>query len=371
MAITISTHNGSVADLAHNLREPWRIEQENKKWADRHNGELRIDLSKDHEVLVNRGTLSQVYHRLFDDALKTYNEKQISAGKSDRVIKNYLSTIRAKEGSSKAAKHPIYEMITQIGSKDNPIPDDVAEKILREHAAGFEQRNPHLYVVCQVLHSDETGGIHVHTDYIPVATDQKRGMHTQNSLSAALKQQGILSDKYSATAQMAWEKRENQALEEICKRYGYEVKHPQAGTDVEHLSVEEYRLQKQIEEKQESLDKITDLPAGIAVVKKAKLDQLEETVKKYETEKPLIEEAKRSLKSASESMQAVIRKQERLDQERRNFDKTVNDEVNRRFSVIRDHSDKAMAFIIAKGLFDEFRAWIQSITEKVAAKLHI
>lgn len=125
MPLTISTHNGSSVDLAHDLREKWRIEQENKNWAEKHAGQLRIDLSKEHEVLINRGTLAQVYHQLFDDALNEFNQRQIQGGKKERVIKNYLSDIRAKEKTSKATKHPVYELITQVGSKENPVTDDM------------------------------------------------------------------------------------------------------------------------------------------------------------------------------------------------------------------------------------------------------
>ena len=34
MGVTIATHNGSAVDLAHDLREKWRIEEENRKWLD-------------------------------------------------------------------------------------------------------------------------------------------------------------------------------------------------------------------------------------------------------------------------------------------------------------------------------------------------
>lgn len=356
MSITISTHNGSSVDLAHNLREKWRIDQENEKWATRHSGELRIDLSKEHEILVNRGTLAQVYHKLFDEALQEFNAKQIRSGKKERVIKNYLSEIRAKEGTSKAAKHPLYELITQIGSMDSPVPDEIAKQILKEHAAGFEERNPHLHVVCQALHADETGGIHIHTSYIPVATDQKRGMRVQNSLTAALKQQGIEGDKYSHTAQMIWEKKENEALEAVCKRYGFEVEHPQAGSKAEHLTVEEYRVQRQIDEKQAALAKVTELPAGMTVVKKARLEQLEQTEQDYRKEKPMIDQAKRELSAARETIAAAVRKQEALDKREGALDKEVNEAANKKIRLMKD---KAFEFIKSLGLWEKFQTFIK------------
>lgn len=366
MSLTISTHNGSSVDLAHDLREKWRIEQENKNWAERHPGQLRIDLSKEHEVLINRGTLAQVYHQLFDDALKEFNEKQIRGGKKERVIKNYLSDIRAKEKTSKAAKHPVYELITQVGSKENPITDDMAEKILKEHAAGFEQRNPHLHVVAQVLHKDEIGGMHIHTAYIPVATEQARGMRVQNSLTAALKQQGIVGDKYSDTAQMRWEKQENKALEAICNKYGFEVEHPQAGTKAEHLTVEEYRMEKEIAEKEKELSKIQNLPAGMTVVKKARLEQLEDAEKQYHEDKRLIEQAKRDLKAANQTMDAAVKQQEQLARQQREFDEEVNEAANQKVSVMRDNS---LRFIRTMGLWEKFLDFVESLREKMTQKM--
>ncbi len=373
MAITISTHNGSTVDLAHDLRETWRIEKENKAWAERHPGELRIDTSKEHVVLINRGTLSHVYKELFGEALKEYNEKQISSGKKDRVIKNYLSEIKAKEKSSKNAKHPIYELITQVGSMYNPVPEEDEEKILMEHAKGFEERNPHLHVVCQVLHKDEKGGTHIHTAYIPVATEQKRGMKVQNSLTAALKQQGIVGDKSSVTAQMLWEKQENKVLEDICNKYGYLVEHTMAGKKAEHLSVEEYQLNKKINEKQNEFNAIKDLPLGSVIVKKGRIEQLEKTEKKYQKEKPLIEKAKKELILAEQTRGATRRQAEKLakdqaelDRRRAEYDAEVNEAANRKVALVRDD---AMRFIVARGLLDDFWAWVQECVEKISAKI--
>lgn len=364
MSITISTHNGSTFDLAHNLREKWRIDQENKKWAETHPGETRIDISKEHMVLINRGSLSHVYHEIFDEALKEFNNKQIATGKKDRVIKNYLSDIRAKENSSKAAKHPAYEIITAVGSKENPVPNEVARDILLEHAKRFQERNPHLYVVCQVLHMDETAGAapHIHTTYIPVATDQTRGMRTQNSLSAALRQQGIEGDKFSVTAQMKWEKGENEALEKLCNQYGFDVDHPQAGIKQEHLDVEEYKAKKNIEEAQKALEAIKELPAGMTVVKKARLNQLEDIEVKYSQSLPMIEQAEHDLKAAENAMKAYSSAFQTLQKDRANFDEQVNKAANNKIALLKD---KALEFIKSQGLWETFKAWAQSAMEKL------
>ncbi len=53
--------------------------------------------------------IKTVYHKLFDDALKKYNEKQ---KRSDRIILNYYEKIR----TSKQEKS-FYEIIIQVGDK--------------------------------------------------------------------------------------------------------------------------------------------------------------------------------------------------------------------------------------------------------------
>lgn len=355
MAITISTHNGSTVDLAHNRREKWRVDQENAKWAEKHPGELRIDLSKEHEILIDRGSLSQVYHELFDDAVEEFNQRQLAHGNKDRVIKNYLSEIKAEEGTRKSAKHPIYEMITTVGSKENPVEEEVAKAILKEHAEGFEKRNPNLYVVSQVWHADESGSWHIHISYIPVAYNLSRGMKTQNSLSKALAQQGINGDKYNHTAQMIWEKKENETLEAICKKYGFEVEHPQAGTKQEHLTVEEYKVQKSLEEKQEELETVKNLPLGTVVVKKGRLEQLEEIEKKYHEEMPVIEQSKRNLKAASETMVAYTKALKQFEEDKFRFDEKVNEVANRKVILLKD---KAIEFIKEMGLWKKFEEFV-------------
>ena len=355
MAITISTHNGSTVDLPHNRREKWRVDQENAKWAEKHPGELRIDLSKEHEILINRGSLAQVYHDLFDDALEEFNQRQLAHGNADRVIKNYLSEIKAAEGSRKSAKHPIYEMITTVGSKENPVEEQVAKSILKEHAEGFEKRNPNLFVVSQVLHADEVGAIHIHTSYIGVAYNLTRGMKTQNSLNKALAQQGIVGDKYSNTAQMIWEKKENEALEAICKKYGFEVEHPQAGTKQEHLTVEEYKVQKELETKQEELQAVKNLPLGTVAIKKGRLEQLEELEKKYAEEKSVIEQSHRDLKAATETMRAYTKALKQFEADRSQFDEKVNEVANRKVALLKD---KALEFIKEMGLWKKFEEFV-------------
>lgn len=357
--ITISTHNGSRVSLAHNNRNPEMVAAENRKWELTHPGELRIDPNGEYEIWKSE-SLEEAYEKLFGQALEEWNQKQEARGTPDRKINNYLSEIRAKEKQSKNAKKPVYEIIYAVGSKEHPVEASTAKKILREMTEEFEKRNPHLYVICKAFHNDETGVMHVHVSYIPFATDCKRGMKVQNSLSTALQQQGIISTAYSDTAQMAWERKENDTLEEICNRYGYEVSHPQRGTKQEHLSIEEYKLQKEIEEKQMELEKIQALPVGKAVINKSRLEQLEQIEQQYYADKTVIENSKRSMIAAQDAIHVYEKAVQNLDADKENISKKINDAANQKVQLL--HAD-AMKYIAEQGLSVSFKIWQQTVRE--------
>lgn len=71
----------------------------------------------------------------------------------------------------------------------------------------YQERNPHLYVFNMVLHMDEATP-HLHVDYIPVATEQTRGLSTRVSMKQALKQQGFTGVGQKQTEWKAWMDRE-------------------------------------------------------------------------------------------------------------------------------------------------------------------
>ena len=89
---------------------------------------------------------------------------------------------------------PFYEVIFQIGSKDNmavgTAEGDKAKEILDEFMRGFEERNPQLKVFSAHLHMDEATP-HLHIDFIPYITGSKRGLSTRVSLKKALEAQGF------------------------------------------------------------------------------------------------------------------------------------------------------------------------------------
>ena len=176
--------------------------------------------------------IKTVYHKLFDDAVKRHNEKQT---RSDRRIKNYYKKISQESKQEK----PFQEIIVQIGDKDNmgamTENGQLAKIILDEYMKGFQDRNPQLYVFSAHLHMDEATP-HLHIDFIPIATESKRGLSTRNSLSKALEQQGFKSEGKLNTCSKLWIESEKKRLSECMAEYG--IEHETKDIHRSNLSVE-------------------------------------------------------------------------------------------------------------------------------------
>ncbi|MBD5146892.1 MAG: recombinase [Ruminococcus sp.] len=185
--------------------------------------------------------LKDVYHEIFNEALSEYNAKQ---KRKDRVIKDYYEHIF----HSKQEK-AFYELVVQIGNKDDtPCGSDdgiLAAQILEQFAKDFSIRNSHIRVFNSVIHLDEANP-HLHIDFVPFATKQKRGLSTRNSLSKALEQQGFIAKGQFETSSKLWIDNEKQQLAEIMKQYDIEWK--QLGTHNPHLTVLDYKKQERTKE---------------------------------------------------------------------------------------------------------------------------
>lgn len=209
MAKTISTHNGSAAHRDHNIR--------NKK-ATRSQSHIDPDREQQNEILHDEPP-REAYQRIFGAAIERYNAKQ---SREDRKIKDYYTQIQKD-----AKKHPVYEMIVQIGDRnDTGIDAPVERECLKEFYAGWAARNPNLECIGAYIHADETAGtLHMHLDYVPVAHGYRRGMDTQTGLVKALGEMGFEKDQHE-TAQIQWQRRENDTLEQICISHGIQIQHP-------------------------------------------------------------------------------------------------------------------------------------------------
>ena len=185
--------------------------------------------------------IKDVYHELFDEALARYNEKQT---RNDRWIDDYYEKIL----SGKQEK-PFYEIIVQIGDKDNmgakTEDGQLAGKILDEYMKGFQKRTPTLKVFSAYLHMDEATP-HLHIDFIPYVTGSKRGLETRVSLKKALEALGFKGGTRSETERNQWVAAEKERLAEIMLQHGIEWE--KKGTHEKHLSVLDFEKKERAKE---------------------------------------------------------------------------------------------------------------------------
>jgi hypothetical protein len=185
--------------------------------------------------------IKEVYHKLFDDAVARYNDKQT---RSDRKIDNYYEKIRA--GKQEKLFH---EVIFQIGNKDDmgaaTETGDLSVKILDAFISDFQKRNLNLYVFSSHLHMDEATP-HLHIDFVPYITGSKRGLDTRVSLKQALATQGFTGGTRQETEWNQWVLSEKEQLAKAMERHGIEWE--QLGTTGKHLSVINYEKEQRTKE---------------------------------------------------------------------------------------------------------------------------
>ena len=178
--------------------------------------------------------LKQIYHELFDEALAAYNAKK---KKTRDKITDYYEHIR--QGKQEKLFH---EAIFQIGNLEDcgcgSPGGERAAAALKEFAESFQERNPHLRVFNMVLHMDEATP-HLHVDYIPVATEQSRGLSTRVSMKQALKQQGFVGQGRKQTEWNVWMEREKAVLIEIAQAHEFEI--ISLGGGRPHMDLPQYR----------------------------------------------------------------------------------------------------------------------------------
>ena len=278
-----------------------------------------VDKSRSHlNKIYYSDKIEDVYHQLFDEALKRYNEKQT---RNDRKIENYYDKIR----SSKQEK-PFHELIIQIGNKDDMAAEsengELAEKILDEYIKGFQERNPNLKVFSAHLHMDEATP-HLHIDFVPFTTGSKRVLDTRVSLKQALLSQGFKGTSKGDTEWNRWVQSEKEVLSEIMLQH--DIEWDQRGTHREHLSVLDFKkeqrehelekletiiddkklehdlLNKRISNYNEALDKLTELEDALQNDEKYQLPEPQGfmTAKAYKTKfaEPIIKELTKLVKA--------------------------------------------------------------------------
>lgn len=215
-------------------------------------------------VVLKEECIEQTYHDLFDQALLQYNQKQKRA---DRKINDYYKHIL----HSKKEK-AFHELVIQVGNMNDNHQD--FNSILEEYYRGFEERNPQMRVVAAVIHNDEKTP-HLHLDYVPFITGQKRGLGTKVANNRAIAQMGYEDFEH-------WRNSEMEVLEQILLQHG--LKRTVMNSSDRHRTVQGYKTEQRIIESHINTleSKKVELPTptikktltGAEMVKKSDYDEL-------------------------------------------------------------------------------------------------
>ena len=249
--------------------------------------------------------IKDVYHELFDEALKRYNDKQT---RKDRKIDDYYEKIRS--GKQEKLFH---EVIIQIGDKDNmgseTVEGQLAAKVLDEYMKGFQERNPTLRVFAAHLHLDEATP-HLHIDFIPYVTGSKRGLDTRVSLKQALSVLGFKGGTRMETELNQWVAAEKEQLASIMLEHGIEWE--QKGTHEKHLSLLDFEKQERAKE--------------VAALEEQKADLEEHNATMQEVNEKWLDHLKnieQDLSSAQESLKEADKKAERAKKNKAQYEKKL------------------------------------------------
>lgn len=185
--------------------------------------------------------IKEIYHELFDEALRRHNKKQTRA---ERRIADYYEKIRTGK-----QEKLFYEVIFQVGNLENMASQSedgqLAARVLDEFVKDFQERNPYLKVFSAHLHMDEATP-HLHVDFVPFTTGSKRGLDTRVSLKQALANQGFVGGARGDTEWSQWVKSEKEQLSQVMERHG--IQWEQLGTHDEHLSVMDFKKVQRVKE---------------------------------------------------------------------------------------------------------------------------
>lgn len=282
--LTVSFHKGtcSSAHLGHNRRT---IPVPHSDVSRRNLNVCYVDMS-----------LEDAYQLLFEKSKNQYN----AGKKPSRQIKDYLKHIteqyekgeqKLQEAKSRGAStkelariksrypKPFYEIVISVGNCDayegafkcGGEKEQIVVDILNEYMAGFQERNPHLFVFSSHLHRDETGikngnitsskgGVpHIHLNIVPWTDLEGRGLPVRVSENGAFKQQGLTTGERGDNGSIAFQNREREILSEIAKKHGINIiegKHSK-----KHLHKEEYILMQE-KEKSKIEQSLIDDKAG-------------------------------------------------------------------------------------------------------------
>lgn len=248
-------------------------------------------------VVLISDNIKDVYHELFDEALKRYNDKQ---KRKDRKIDNYYEHIRT--GKQEKLFH---EVIFQIGNKDDmgcfTKEAEIAKKPLLEFAEEFQERNPQFRVFGAYLHMDEATP-HIHIDFVPYMTGSARGLDTRVSLKQALASQGFKGKSKSETEWNMWMESEKEELAKVAERYG--IQWEKKDTHKEHLSVLDYKKEMRSQEVKELETQKDEIDKQVILVK----NKVEKYENKLDHLQPIMDNMEKEIEAFSASVDELLPK---------------------------------------------------------------
>lgn len=275
-------HCRPIIQRLHNKRDPKIV-----------SSEKHIDLSRPHETILDCGTLEKCYKQIFDEAVKKYNAKQ---KRKDRRIENYLETIlndkrQGKHKNLKAdgSRKPAYEMIIQLGNRDNRPDDEKASRVLKDFCNFLIKKYPNIVPIGIYLHNDEFSideethlkvfsPVHIHFDYVYVAhlgKSLKTGMDLQCSMSGALAEMGFITAKGKGTAQQQFEESVRHDLQDFAEEYGIKIDRT-PGEKHSHKEKPVYQQMKENEKKEREIterEKVVERGEAPLLKKQKQLDE--------------------------------------------------------------------------------------------------
>ena len=301
------------------------------------------DRSRSHlNITYCHENIKTVFHELFDEALKRYNDKQTRA---DRKIEDYYEKIR----SSKQEK-PFHEIILQVGNKDDMSAEgedgQLAAAVLDEYMKGFQERNPQLRVFSAHLHMDEATP-HLHIDFVPFTTGSKRGLDTRVSLKQALAAQGFKGGTRGDTEWSQWVRSEKEQLAAVMERHGIEWE--DKGTHDKHLSVLDYKKEQRAKE-----------IAALETVKAEKESQVESQERRLKELAPAVKNMERLAADFSADPEEILPEAGTLESAKSYREKKAKPLLAKIVKVLRS---LYRAYIDLKGKFDRLQGDYDRVRE--------
>lgn len=376
-------HCRPIIQRLHNKRDPKIV-----------SSEKHIDLSRTHETILDCGTIEQCYEQIFGEAVKKYNAKQ---KRKDRRIENYLETIlndkrQGKHKNIKAdgSRKPAYEMIIQLGNRDNRPDDEKASRVLKDFCNFLIKKYPNIVPIGIYLHNDEFSideethlkvfsPVHIHFDYVYVAhlgKSPKTGMDLQCSMSGALAEMGFITAKGQGTAQQQFEQDRTELdnnIESFNQKSEKLKKDIQANTEKSlDLFIKENQLSKKEKEqssKQFNLEQQeSDLQSREALV------EIKESNNKYQRERNEKKEIDQKSKNAEQALQdaqiiqAENKKESKtleLEQNDLERDKSLFKSIDSEISAFKDNRSETFT-----SRFNKFVGNVKKIVTAITTELN-